>query len=214
MKKIWKTKKIVVLLSALALLLMSVGGTIAYLQYRTNSVENHFSNGDINITVDEPEDEYDDIRDGFVVKHVRIKNDSLNGKLPVRDAYVRAKLVVTWVDDDGTVLPFDESNLKFLMGESAASKCDVCKEGAIDEGIDYALGKWDSSNGYYYYTKLVKKDQTTHFLIHGVEPKDDSVKFPETGHLEINVLVDAVQGNEAAVKDAWGNDAWSIVRPK
>ena len=83
-------KQFVLLVSILALVGGVVGGSLAYLIANTDSVENTFTPGNIDITVDED-------FNGEVKKDVKIQN---NGNV---DAYIRAMIVVTWQDANGNV---------------------------------------------------------------------------------------------------------------
>ena len=71
-----RIKLISVVLSITAVLLLSVTGTFAYINYRTDTVSNKFDKGLINITVNE-NFEPDDITTEGIDKKVIIKNDSL-----------------------------------------------------------------------------------------------------------------------------------------
>ena len=87
------------ILAIAAIILLSVGGTFAYVEFKTGSVINLFKHGVVNITTDEDFEE-DEISYEPVAKKVRIKNDSLNGELNVVPVYIRVSLVSTWKNDD------------------------------------------------------------------------------------------------------------------
>ena len=80
MKNFNKKKSGVLLIAAVLLLVMAVGGTIAYLATSTEPVVNTFTPGNTDITVDE---EFD----GKVKTDVAIKNDG------TVDAYIRVKVL-------------------------------------------------------------------------------------------------------------------------
>lgn len=90
MKNFNKQKSGVLLIAAVLLLVMAVGGTIAYLATSTDPVVNTFTPGSTDITVDE---EFD----GKVKTDVAIEN---NGTV---DAYIRVKVLFTWQDASGNV---------------------------------------------------------------------------------------------------------------
>lgn len=176
-----RIKLISVVLSITAVLLLSVTGTFAYINYRTDTVSNKFDKGLINITVNE-NFEPDDITTEGIDKKVIIKNDSLSGQLNVADCYVRVNLVATWVNDDGTVNPVN-----------------------ADEMIDYTLNLTDDGwskgdDGFYYYSQKLGKDESTTCLLEKVALKDN-VTRPDSGHLEVNVLADAVSADK--FETAW-----------
>lgn len=78
------------LLLALALLVGTVGGTVAFLLDQTNPLVNTFTPGKVTPTIEET-------FNGTVKHSVRIRN---TGDVP---AYIRAKVIVTWKDADGNV---------------------------------------------------------------------------------------------------------------
>lgn len=168
-----KSRRITSVAVAIAAVVMfSATGTFAYLKYKTDVIENKFKNGVVNITVNE-EFTPEEITEEGVTKKVVIKNDSLDGKLNVCECYVRVNLVATWVNDDGTISPIN-----------------------ADELIEYTINSSPDSgwtlrdDGFYYYSRLLKKDESTTHLLEKVSLKEGVTK-PATGHLEINVLADA-----------------------
>ena len=100
------------ILAIAAIVLLSVGGTFAYVEFKTGSVINLFKHGVVNITTDEDFEE-DEISYEPVAKKVRIKNDSLNGELNVVPVYIRVALVSTWKNEDGTVAAVNADTVSF-----------------------------------------------------------------------------------------------------
>ena len=92
MKKMNK-KAFLLLTMVVALLTVSVGGTLAYLVTSTQAVTNVFTPGEVNVGIDEE-------RDGNTKKDVKVTNSSDSIK-----AYIRAMIVVTWQDASGNVYP-------------------------------------------------------------------------------------------------------------
>ena len=185
------------ILAIAAIILLSVGGTFAYIEFRTDAVINRFKHGVVNITTDE-EFENKDIKDSVVAKKVRIKNDSLEGKLNVVPIFIRVSLVSTWKNDDGTVAPVNASDLiDYKLNLNDLSTTDFVNLSDVD-------GKWVLGNdGFYYFTGIVDADKYTDYLLESVSLKADAVA-PEEGHLEVNVLADAIQADVEKVNQAWG----------
>lgn len=185
----WKIALVTVALVAV----LAFGGTIAFLAFNTDGVRNVFTSGVVNIEVEEEFNGGDIRNNDVIVKQVRIKNDDAKGELNVVDAYIRVNLVATWVDDDGSVVPVDaESLIDYNLNLDNSSADDV-------------QGSWVlGDDGFYYFNAAVAPNEYTDYLLESVSAKANVV-LPETGHLEINVLADAIQASGDAYQDAWGN---------
>lgn len=177
MKKRNKHNKYLLLLASLALVVTAViGTTLAYLVSSPPAVTNTFTPGKITSKVDEE-----------LVKwkksNVKIQNTG-NG-----DAYIRAKVVITWRDAEGNVLAEQP-----VGGEEK------------DYTVDYNLtataeSKWFESDGFYYWNSKVPAGQSTGVLIDKLEQKN----FPDGHELHVEILAEAIQAEpEQAVIDAWG----------
>ena len=174
-KKILKSRKLIISsLAIMVVLMFSITGTFAYIQHRTETKSNHFNSGVINITVKE-EFEPEDITEEGIDKKVTVKNDSLDGQLNVADCYVRVHLAATWVNDDGSINPVDaDSLIEYTINDDPDS------------------GWIAGDDGFYYYSKILKKDEISTCLLKKAALRQ-GVRRPLNGHLEINVLADAVQ---------------------
>lgn len=101
------------------------------------------------------------------------------------DAYIRAAVVVTWQNSEGQIYPT-----------------------APVEGTDYTVtypqnGWVKHTDGYYYYTSVVKPLDSTGVLLTDCKPVDG--KTPDGYHLVVEILASAIQSEpETAVTDAWG----------
>ena len=161
-------KSIVLLVSVFVLIFAMVGGTLAYLAAKTTPVENKFTFGSVPIDIPEK-------FDGTTKTNAGVRND---GKA---DAFVRAKIVVTWKKANGEV------------------------SGTPVKSSDYSLedrsNKWQyrTADGFYYYTDRLHPGDTTENLI-GVAKKAEGVIPPEGGFdLSIEILAQSVQAD--GVKD-------------
>ncbi len=99
MKKMNK-KSLILLVSMMAILLVAVGGTVAYLVTATAPVTNTFTPSEVGTDIIES-------FDGKVKSNVQIKNE---GEVTV---YVRAKIVANWVDASGNVVAPWTDNLSY-----------------------------------------------------------------------------------------------------
>lgn len=167
-------KKMLVLLTALIVVLCAaVGGTVAYLATSTGSVTNTFTPTSVSTVIIE------DFK-GSVKNEVTIKN---NGDV---DVYIRAAVVVTWQNNEGTVL-----------GQEP--------EAGSDYTIDWKMNNWigPKNDGYYYYTKSVSKDHTTGVLFTDCKPLKAAPMDGYTLHVEI--ISEAIQAEPTSVvAGAWG----------
>ena len=170
-----RNKKLILLISIVAILILALtaGTTLAWLKASSGPVVNTFEPARVTSQVEES------IKDG-VKSDVRIKNTSNI------DAYIRATVVINWVDDKGNV---------------AAQK--PIKD--TDYTIEYNLsndGWWQGNDGYYYYSSAVASDHLTNELIK--ECKAVAGKAPEGYSLSVEIIADAIQSvPDKAVSDAW-----------
>ena len=162
--------KTVVLLIAIAVLLtVTVGGTVAYLAASTQPVVNVFTPGSVGGEIEET-------LEGQVKKNVTVRN---TGNV---DAYIRAKIVVTWQNEDGDVYP-------------------VMPVAGTDYTITYG-GEWTEVGGFWYYTGddngKVGAGDSTSVLINECKPLKDC---PDTNYtLHVEILAQAIQA------DGWPED--------
>lgn len=175
-----KTKSKASLLLASLLLILAVGvfGSISYLIDTSNAVTNTFIPGTVDPGIEE---EFD----GSLKKDVVITN---TGNVP---AYVRAMIVVTWVDKDNNVL---------------AEK--------PEKGTDYTMtgpeSGWTKSteDGYYYWNGAVQPGGATYNLITECEPREEKEGYS----LSVEILTQSIQAEPAqAVTEAWGAEAAKLV---
>ena len=170
-----------VLLSLLLVAALCVGGTLAYLATQTGSVANTFTPTSVGTHIDE-------VKDGNVKKNVTVTNTGST------DAYVRAAIVVTWIDDAGEVYP-----------EAPVLGTDYTMELNTGTGGDWT----EYEDGYYYCKASVAGGGKTGVLISSAEPKGTA---PEGYYLSIEILSQAIQAEpDAAVIDAWGDEVASAV---
>lgn len=160
--------------TVLALVLIlgaAVGGTLAYLVTQTNSLTNTFEPSHVSCAIEET------FKDG-VKSNVKVQN---TGDI---DAYIRAKVVITWKDTYGNVY-------------AAAPVEDK------DYTITYGDG-WEKIDGYWYYKSAVTSGKSTNNLI-GTCALTANSAAPEGYALSVEILAEAIQAEPAAaVQEAWG----------
>lgn len=172
MKKLMNRKTILLLIAAVLILGMAIGGTVAYLTATTGEVTNTFTPGKVDITVEET-------FDGETKTNVSIKN---TGNV---DAYIRAKVVVTWQDANGNVY----------------GTMPVVNE---DYTITWGTTGWDleTSDGFYYHTTAVAPNGNTSVLITSCEPVEGEA--PAGYNLHVEILAQAIQAEPTStVADEW-----------
>lgn len=168
-------RKAALILSLCLIFALAVGTTVALLVAHTNAVTNTFTAAKSEIKIEENTD--DGSKSEIYVKNVGTAT-----------SYVRVKLVMNWVSDDG----------KTISGEPVGIKPEINTD-------DWFLG----TDGIYYYRKPVApKDAgpgsvTTNLLQDGnpiKQPKD----APDGCHLEVTVLAESIQAAPSkAVTDSW-----------
>lgn len=169
-------------LSLVMILSVFVGGTLAYIILRTDEVKNTFTPGTVDTSITE------DFPDSKEKKNVAIDNSA--SKV---DVYVRAKVVVTWVDKDGNTLP------------------ETPRPNGVDYTISYNDTDWQLHEGYWYCNKLVEAGKKSPNLIESCKPLEG--KGPVGAHLQVTILSQSIQASpDDAVKEAWGSDALSWVK--
>lgn len=176
----WR-KEFVLLVSVFAMIAGVVGGTVAYLVAGTDPLINNFDLAEVSCSVEE-------YFNGKIKKDVKIQN---TGDIP---AYIRAKVVVTWKDEDGNV-----------YGQAPIEETDY--------SIQYNETDWKQDGDYWYYDEPVapvtENNCCTPVLIHSCSPIADQT--PEGYNLSVEILAEAIQSephNESlsAIKDAWNHD--------
>lgn len=159
----------VLLIAIILLISTAVGSTVAFLATKTEPVENSFEYANVSCKMTQNCD-----TDGSSI--VKVKNTG------TVSAYIRAAVVVNWIDTDGNI---------------AAS---------VPEGYSYDLtyssGSWaQGKDGFFYYLLPVAPDASTegNLLTCTVTCPEDP-KYT----LSVEVLAEAIQSTPAsAVKEAW-----------
>lgn len=169
----WR-KEFVLLVSVFAMIAGVVGGTVAYLVADTEPLTNNFDLAEVSCRV--KEEFYNQIKE-----NVKIQN---TGDIP---AYIRAKVVVTWKDEDGNV-----------YGQAPIEETDYT--------IQFNEGVWKREGDYWYYDEpvapITENNCYTPVLINRCS---SSGTEPEGYHLSVEILAEAIQSEPTkAIQEAWG----------
>ena len=158
---------------------------------RTSTVQNAFEPGKIVISVDET-------FVGNVKSDVKITSVPTASNGSNIDCYIRAAVVVNWMDGNGNVL-----------GQKPVAGTDYSI--SFTTGSGWTLG----DDGYWYYSERVAPGASTAILISECKPVDG--KTPEGYYLNVHILAQAIQADgtieyqagssSTAIDDAWNNAA-------
>ena len=167
-------KKVSLLLVSLVLIAaIAVGSTVAFIATSTESITNTFNPANVTIDIEEK------FKDG-VKTDVKVKNTGNT------DAFIRAKIVVTWKDANGNV-----SATKPVLG--------------TDYTMTLNEADWfQGTDGFYYCNKSVAPNGgSTPTLIEKCE-KTESANQPEGYDLSVEIIASGIQSTpDGAVTDAW-----------
>lgn len=169
-------KKSILLIALAALILVSVGGTLAYLIDDTTPVVNTFEPVTTGTIIDEPD------WNNQTKKTVVVKND---GDIPM---YVRVAVVGNWKNSAGEIIkPWDGSITLNTVANTVA-----------DDGI--SNGAWqDGGDGYYYFSVPVQPgEKTTNLLAEEIT----AVPTAEGDYLVIDIVHQAIQSEGLGVTSA------------
>lgn len=158
-------RKTALILSLCLIFALAVGTTFALLKANTDPVTNTFTAAKSDIKIDE------DVTGGQK-KSIAVKNTG------TAVSYVRVKLVMNWVDENGNV-----------SAEPVNITPSITDNWFLKDGI------------YYYKMPVAAKDFTTNLLKTPIT--QDAA--PEGYHLEVTVLAESIQAApSAAVQQSWG----------
>lgn len=166
-------RKAALILSLCLIFALAVGTTVALLKANTAPVTNTFKAATSETHVDVTDS-------GNEKTSIQVKNTG------TATSYVRVKLVMNWVSDDG----------KTISGEP------------VNIDVNYDTDNWFLKDGIYYYrTPVGPKDSgndTTANLLKAGSPIKQPDDAPDGCHLEVTVLAESIQAAPStAVEGAW-----------
>lgn len=160
-------RKTALILSLCLIFALAVGTTFALLKASTAPVENTFTAAKSDIKIDE------DVTGGQK-KSIVVKNTG------TAVSYVRVKLVMNWVDENGNV---------------SAEPVNITPS---------ITDNWFLKDGIYYYKMPVAPDGKTENLLKADSPITEPADKPAGCHLEVTVLAESIQAAPSkAVEGAW-----------
>lgn len=163
-------RKAALILSLCLIFALAVGTTVALLVAHTNAVTNTFTAAESGTHIEE-------VTEGGEKSSIIVENTG------TATSYVRVKLVMNWVSDDGKTISATPVNIS----------------------VDYDKTNWFEQGDIYYYTKPVAPGKMTDNLLQKGKPITEPTEGkPEGCHLEVTVLAESIQAApDTAVKDAW-----------
>ena len=211
MKNLKKT--LALLLCAVLLVAGSVAGTLAYLQAKSEVVQNTFTVGDVKIDLDEAKvDLYGEVIEGagrvkkndykLLPGHTYVKDPTVTVKAKSEDSYVRVFVTVSDISKLKEVFPTFVDGSGLFMLENLVNGWDKTKWACVG----YENGKYE-----FRYSEIVEYSTTDTVL----EPLFTEVEIPGTvsntelaklQNLKIDVVAEAIQADgfdDAA--DAWAD---------
>jgi len=185
-----KSKRIIVMMASIILVIaVSISGTLAWISASTPAVENSFER------VQVPNKVVETFTDN-VKSNVKIKN------VGQTDAYVRAAIVVTWVEVNASGDPTGNVHYIAPGSDDYNMVLNTSTSGAIDT--------WFSGNdGYYYYTSKISPNNATEILISSCSEKANSNKpaSSESGCeyvLSVEIMGQTIQAEpDSVVTSVW-----------
>ena len=185
-----KNKKLILAASLLAAALTTTSVTLAFLTTKTEEVVNTFTPSEVKIEVEEPGWETTGVKENVTIKNT---GDTT--------AYIRAAVVVNWLNSEGYIVyPDEEPN--YVQNKEGVYFTLQEKNRTIDSGW------YLHTDGYYYYMDDVAPGDETEVLI-----KKWEVTYPTEGEyytLQVEILAQAVQSVPVednvvtAAFDLWG----------
>ena len=168
-------KKVSMLLVSLVLIAaIAVGSTVAFIATSTEPITNIFNPANVTIDIDEK-------FDNGVKTDVQVKNTGNT------DAFIRAKIVVTWKDANGNVSatkPVENTDYTMTLNET-----------------DWFRG----SDGFYYCRTSVAPDAPNNLPPVLIEKCEKTGTPPADYDLSVEIIASGIQSTPAsAVKEAWG----------
>lgn len=160
-------RKTALILSLCLIFALAVGTTFALLKANTDPVTNTFTAAKSGTHIDEE-------LEGSQKTSIKVQNTG------TAVSYVRVKLVMNWVDDNGNV---------------SAEPVNITPSITDD---------WFEQDGIYYYKTPVAPDGKTENLLKANSPITEPADKPAGCHLEVTVLAESIQAAPSkAVEGAW-----------
>jgi len=168
-----KQKKLITIVAVVLLLCSAVGGTLAWLSDQTPAVTNTFDPAQVSVSIQED----------ITTKQGEKSEIKLTNTSDIK-AYVRAAVIVNWVDGDNHVVSGPAVDLP-----------------TVNSSGGWAIGR----DGYYYYTWELNPGQQTPNAMFTTAISEPEGK-PDDARLQVTILAEAIQSEpDHVVVDNWGS---------
>lgn len=172
-KKRRSNRSLVLTISVIALVVCIVGASLAYLFTKSDGITNTFTPTEVTTDIVEKLDK-------GVKESVQIKN---SGDI---EAYIRAKVVVTWKATDGSGNVYGKMPVK-----------------DTDYTVSYNTTDWFEVDGIWYYNQSVAAGSITNNLLTDMK-KVEGVTVPDGYDLSVEIIAEAIQSQpRTTVTEAW-----------
>lgn len=220
-----KKKRVGIILALVVLVVIAItAASITISSYHSNDyIKNKFSTQDIDVTINEIMETNEAWGGEKVGKIVSVKNDK------GVDLLVRVAIISRWVDENGNAWPGDTSYIRYEFSD--------CLFDANDTNIPLDKHHWVYTKSnlndeqYFYYNDILRDGEETEKILKAVsvfreadynemtnEEKEKAGNYlPEALNykyrgkkLIVDVKVEAVQAQEAAMKATWGETTGNV----
>ena len=168
------------LISLVMLLMIAIGGTVAYLLDYSGQLENTFTPAEVTIKIEEK-------KQGNIKYGIQVLNATVSSEDAV-PVYVRANLVIYWTD----VINGEERVIPKPDGEE------------YSVSVPEPVGTWFRVGDTYYYPSVVKPGGSTYAMVLQDNPITVSIPANSTVKCYIDVRAEAIQAYpEYVVGQVW-----------
>lgn len=174
-KRAFCRKKIILLALLISVITLSAGATLAHIFIQTKAAANTFTPAEVSCDVDE---EFN----GSIKTDVKIQNTGST------DAYIRAAIIVTWIDENNNV-----------YAQKPVNDRDYTIKFSDELNSNWLIDK----NGFYYCKTPIAPNSETPQLISECKVIDGTE--PEGYRLSVEIVASAIQSvPSSVVQEQWG----------
>ena len=175
-------KAAMLLASLIVLMCVGMGNVLAYLLDTIGPVENTFTPSAVTTKVEET-----------VNPEQTVKTNVMIANTGDTEAFICAAIVINWADGNGNV-----------YGTTPIAEDDYDMQLNLNDGWVF-----NTTDGFYYWTKPVAADDETGVLISSVKLAD-GVTAPQGYALSVEILCSGVQSVPTSAVEAWSNGLYTV----